>query len=198
MVFPNTSIIRQWVVFKNRSEGPLTLANPYMLHERLLQNQAATQTLSYMTGGGSFSGSQVLKEVSLSDTYARSFDTTDKAEVQKVEGIQFDGSMPYASGRYMPWFCISSAVPKEGVFLGLDYYGHWVAEIGNFQGAAGYLGFRLAGYEKQLQPGESIVTPKTFTGVYAGDLDTMGNELKAWEYRYLWDYTNDDYFTKIR
>ncbi len=40
-----------------------------------LPNQAATQTLSYMTGGGSFSGSQVLKEVSLSDTYARSFDT---------------------------------------------------------------------------------------------------------------------------
>ncbi len=26
----------------------------------------------------------------------------------------------------------------------------------------------------------------------------MGNELKAWEYRYLWDYTNDDYFAKIR
>jgi hypothetical protein len=26
----------------------------------------------------------------------------------------------------------------------------------------------------------------------------MGNELKAWQYRYLWDYTNNDYFAKIR
>ena len=198
LIYPSSSIIRQWVVFKNRTDSKITLANPYMLVDRLLSNAATSQMLSYMTGGGSFSGSQVLKEVSLSATYARSFDTTDAAEIQKVDGIEFGSGMAYGSGRYMPWFCISSDDSKGGLFLGLDYYGRWAAEIGNFQGADGYLGLRLAGYEKQLQPGETVETPKAFTGLYSGDLDAMGNELKAWQYRYLWDYTNEDYFAKIR
>lgn len=198
VLYPNSSIIRQWVVFKNRSSDQITLADPYMLVDRLLANVASSQLLSYMTGGGSFSGSQVLKEVPLADGYARSFDTTDAAEIQKVNGIEFGSGMEYGSGRYMPWFGISGKNSKEGLFLGLDYYGRWAAEIENFQGASGYLGLRLAGYKKQLQPGETVETPKAFTGIYVGDLDAMGNELKAWQYRYLWDYTNDDYFTKIR
>ncbi len=198
VLYPNTGIIRQWAVFRNGSDGEVTLANPYMLNERLSVIGAANQTLSYMTGGGSFSGSQVLKQVPLSPAYARTFDTTDKAEVEPVEGIEFDHSMAYGSGRYMPWFCISNAASTEGLFVGLDYYGHWAAEIGNFEGSPGYLSFRLAGYEKRLKPGESIETPKALTGVYTGDLDAMGNQLKAWQYRYLWDYTNDDYFSKIR
>jgi hypothetical protein len=37
-----------------------------------------------------------------------------------------------------------------------------------------------------------------FTGVFTGDLDSMGNQLKDWQYQYLWDYTNDAYFAKIR
>ncbi len=195
-IYPKTSIIRQWVIFKNRSDGPLTIANPYMLDQRLSAKSATTQTLSYMTGGGSFTGSQVLKQVPLPATYIRKFDTTDPAEVQDVDGIRLDHSMAYGSGRYMPWFCVSS--PDGGVFLGFDYYGRWVAEIGNVDGAPGYLGVRLAGYEKTIQPGEFVETPKAFIGVYAGDLDAMGNQLKAWQYRFLWNFTNDNYFAKIR
>ena len=53
LIYPGTSIIRQWVVFKSRSDGAVTLSNPYMLDQRLAGNAATTQTLSYMTGGGS-------------------------------------------------------------------------------------------------------------------------------------------------
>jgi len=198
LLYPNSSIIRQWVVFKNRSGRDIKLSNPYMLTGRLLADAASSQTLSYITGGGSFTGSQILKQVPLTSAYSRTFDTTDKAEIQKVQGIVYDNSMPYASGRYMPWFGISGNDKKEGLFVGFDYYGHWVAEVGNFQDAAGYVGIRLAGYEKQLKPNDSVESPKAFTGIYVGDLDAMGNELKAWQYRYLWDHTKDDYFTRIR
>ena len=115
-----------------------------------------------------------------------------------MDGIEYGSALPYGSGRYMPWFSVSTNDSTEGVFLGLDYYGHWVAEIGKYQGSAGFLGLRLAGFEKELQPDETIETPKALTGIYTGDLDAMGNQLKAWQYRYLWDYTNEDYFTKIR
>ena len=52
LVYPNSSIIRQWVKFKNRTSAAITVANPYMLDDRLLESAASTQTLSYMTGGG--------------------------------------------------------------------------------------------------------------------------------------------------
>ena len=97
----------------------------------------------------------------------------------------------------MPWFSISSDGSKDGLFLGLDYYGRWAAEIGSFQGP-GYVGLRLGGYEKQLQPGQSMETPKALTGVYVGDLDAMGNQLKAWQYEYFVGLPNDEYFSKIR
>ena len=40
--------------------------------------------------------------------------------------------------------------------------------------------------------------PKAFIGAFAGDLDAMGNALLDWQYRYLWDQTNDDYFARTR
>src|SRR5579862_4607729 len=52
-VYPGTSIIRQWSVFKNRSNSAIEISDPYLLSDRLSKS-AATQTLYYMTGGGNF------------------------------------------------------------------------------------------------------------------------------------------------
>lgn len=197
-VYPGTSIVRQWVVFKNRSSSPIEIEDPYFLNVRLLTAPTPSQTLYYMTGGGNFTGSQILRQVAITQSYSRSFDTTDKPEFQKVEGLENGGASSYGSGSYMGWFAIGSTEWKDGVFIGLDYYGRWVAEIGRFQDSPGYLGLRMGGYKKSLQPGESMETPKAFTGIWSGDLDEMGNELKNWQYAYLWDYTNNDYFGKIR
>jgi hypothetical protein len=106
--------------------------------------------------------------------------------------------MPWGSGAYLQWFCLRDAAAGGGLFVGFDYFGRWAAEIGNYFGGPAYLGLRVAGYEKELAPGESLVTPKAFTGLFAGDLDSMGNQLKDWQYRYLWDYTSDRYFAKVR
>ena len=198
IIYPGTSVIRQWTVFQNVSSRALAISNPYFLAARLRPERTSALTLYYMTGGGSFTGSQMLKEVPLSADYVRSFDTADKDEVIPLEGVKFGGGLPWGSGAYMPWFCIADAKAGDGMFAGLDYYGRWAAEIGNHHGASGYLGFRVGGYNKDLEPGEAIQTPMAFMGVFQGDLDSMGNQLKNWQYRYLWDYTNADYFAKIR
>src|SRR5579875_267066 len=44
-----------------------------------------------MTGGGYFTGSQILKEVSFSRTYARTFDSTDKVERAAIGGLNYGG-----------------------------------------------------------------------------------------------------------
>ena len=220
VVYPSTSIIRQWVRFQNRSSSPITVSNPYFLADRLRAGEANKLTLHYMTGGGAFTGSQMLKEVRLSKEYARTFDSKTKTTLSinyapyldmtdatdggernvEISGIDFTHGwvVPYASGSYLPWFCLRDAQAGDGVFAGFDYLGRWAGEIGNYYGGPGYLGLRLGGFKQVLAPGESIETPKAFTGVFTGDLDSMGNQLKGWQYRYLWDYTNDNYFAKIR
>jgi hypothetical protein len=174
VVYPSTSIIRQWVKYQNRSSGPLTVSNPYFLADRLRAGEADNLTLHYMTGGGFYTGCQTLKEVRLSKEYARTFesktktlskyytpdldmsDPTDEAE-KSIElagmNMNFGYPDPYASGVYMPWFCLRDAQAGDGVFAGFDYLGRWAAEIGNYYGGPGYLGLRLGGFKQSLAPG---------------------------------------------
>jgi len=198
VVYPQTGIVRQWVKFQNISSHSLVVSDPYFLSDRLQVDEASTLTLRYMTGGGYFTGSQILKQVALSPTYARTFDSTDKVERIEVGGSSYGDSMPWGSGAYMQWFCVSASTSQGGLYVGFDYFGRWAANIGNYFGGAGYIGLRVAGYQQDLRPGESLTTPKAFTGVFTGDLDNMGNQLKDWQYQYLWDYTNNDYFARIR
>jgi hypothetical protein len=200
VVYPHTGIIRQWVKFQNASTHAIKVSDPYFLSGRLQIDEAKKPSLDYMTGGGYFTGSQVLKQVALSSTYARTFDSTDKVERLEIGGTSYGDAMPWGSGAYMQWFCINDGdgAAQGGLYIGFDYYGRWTAEIGNYFGGPGYVGLRVAGYEKELPPGQSVLTPMAFMGVFTGDLDSMGNQLKDWQYQYLWDYTNDDYFAKIR
>jgi hypothetical protein len=198
VVYPHTSIIRQWTRFRNLSSHLIKVSDPYFLSDRIQVDEGKKLALDYMTGGGYFTGSQILKQVPFTATYARTFDSTDKPERAEVGGSSYGDSMPWGSGAYLQWFCIDDAGSQGGLYVGFDYYGRWAADIGNFFGGSGYVGVRVAGYQKELVPGESLVTPMAFTGVFTGDLDSMGNQLKDWQYQYLWDYTDDAYFAKIR
>jgi len=198
LLYPGTSIIRQWTTYQNASSRSVKALNPYLLAQRVRMEERGQPVLNYMTGGGYFTGSQILKEAAFSSSYARTFDSTDKPELTEISGVSYGSAMPWGSGAYMQWFCIRDIASQEGFFAGFDYYGRWTAEIGNYFGGAGYLGIGVGGYEKELAPGESLTTPKAFTGVFVGDLDSMGNQVKNWQYRYLWDYTSENYFAKIR
>jgi len=198
VVYPHTSIIRQWVTFTNLSTRSFKLSDPYFLSVRIQVAESAKLSLLYMTGGGYFTGSQILKQAALTASYARTFDSTDKVERTEVGGSSYGDAMPWGSGAYMQWLCVNDAAAQGGLYAGFDYYGRWAADVGNYFGKGGYIGVRVSGYEKDLPSGQSVTTPKAFTGVFAGDLDSMGNQLKDWQYEYLWDYTNDDYFPKIR
>ncbi len=98
---------------------------------------------------------------------------------------------------YAPWFCLTDRETGEAAYIGFDCMAHWRAEFG--PGETGtQADVRLAGYSKTLEPGETIHTPYAFTGVFAGDLDDMGQEILEWQYRYLWDYTREPWFPAVR
>ena len=99
---------------------------------------------------------------------------------------------------YAPWNALLSTETGEGVFMGLDYFGHWASQFLRSENGAIDAQYRVAGYDKTLQPDESLTTPKAFTGLFQKDLDNAGNECLDWQYAYLWDYTRAGWFPAIR
>lgn len=185
VVYPGAAVVREWTTIRNVSSTPVRIAEPSFLEARVLGPEVADLDMYYMTGGGNYNGSQLLKKEKVSRDYARTFDSK--------KGIQA-GS--YSA--YLPLLVLHNTRTGDGVMAGWDYMGTWVLETGNFRGSPVNLALRVSGYAKDLAPGTSIETPKAFLGVFAGGLDTMGNLLLDWQYEYLWDLTNPDFFAKTR
>jgi hypothetical protein len=102
------------------------------------------------------------------------------------------GSMAYA-----PWFSLSSG--QASAYVGFDCMAHWRAEISpSEEGSGASLDVTLAGYTRQLAPGESVRTPGHFMGIFGTDLDNMGQEILEWQYRCMWDYTREPWFPGVR
>jgi len=72
----------------------------------------------------------------------------------------------------------------DGLFIGWDYFGHWDSSFGVSDKGTVDISLRVVGHRQSVEPGGSLETPKAFTGVYATDLDNMGNQILDWQYRY--------------
>ncbi len=103
------------------------------------------------------------------------------------------GSMAYG-----PWFCLGNAETGESAYLGFDCMGHWRAGIAADGEGPARAEVRLAGYARDLAPGESVRTPSFFVGLFTRDLDEMGQEILEWQYRCLWDDTREPWFPGVR
>jgi hypothetical protein len=113
---------------------------------------------------------------------------------------QRPGSFGFRPGTssYAPWYALYSRETRQGVFVGWDYFGHWTSSFAANARGDVTAGLEVAGYKNTLEPGQSMSTPKSFTGLYRDDLDNAGNECLDWQYRYLWDYTREGWFPAIR
>jgi hypothetical protein len=102
------------------------------------------------------------------------------------------------SSSYAPWNALYDRKTGEGVFIGWDYMGHWASKFVRRGDGVITAQWIVAGHKQTLAPGESLTSPKAFTGLYREDLDNAGNECLDWQYRYLWDYTREPWFPAIR
>ncbi len=187
VAYAGTPIIREWVTITNAGRKAVKISAPCFLAANLQAGEAADLDLSYVTGGGDYNGSQLLKTEAMTPDYSRVFDSQ--------VGIQ-NG---YYSA-YLPLLVQRNRRTHDGLMVGWDYLGHWTLHVGAdaATGRRGDLSLQVGGYAKTLEPGQQLETPKAFIGAFTGDLDAMGNTLLDWQYRYLWDFTNDDYFARTR
>ena len=184
IVYPATSIIREWLTIGNSSARSIRIDRVDFLHSRVL---GSTQDLqfNYLTGGGNYNGSQLLKTEQMDPVYRRVLDSNG--------GIQ-----PGNYSSFLPLIFLINRNINEGVAVGWDYLGHWRFDIGDQEGSPLGMSLELAGFDKELAPGSRIETPKTFMATFSGGIDELGNQLLDWQYAYLWEFTNPEYFAKTR
>jgi hypothetical protein len=75
ILYPDSSILREWVVFKNAGDTPLPLSEPAFLSVRVHPETLSALDFHWMTGGENAPGSWKLKTEPLSTKRPRKFDS---------------------------------------------------------------------------------------------------------------------------
>ncbi len=194
VVYSGSSILREWATYKNLGSGDLKIEEPCFLVAAARLGRPAGVDLHWMTGGENQAGSWVLKTEALQPGLPRKFDSYDPfpGVAQSKYGFKM------GTATYAPWNALFDRSSGQGLFMGFDYFGHWTSSFVAGEDGSIRTEFRVAGHHQTLRPGESLTTPKAFTGLYTKDLDNAGNECLDWQYRYLWDYTRPEWFPAIR
>lgn len=88
VVYPQSSVIREWVTFANAGRTPLLLADPHFLNVTVAPGDSTALDFHWMTGGENNPGSWVLKTEALEPGKPRSFDSY---EAMAVDAAKFPG-----------------------------------------------------------------------------------------------------------
>ena len=185
VVYPQTSVIREWLTLENISGKTVRVNNVDFFHTRLLGSIAQDLEFNYLTGGGNYNGSQLLKTEPMGPRYQRTLDSN-------------GGVQPGNYSSYLPLVFLHNRNAAEGIAVGWDYLGHWSFRLGDQDSRPLDMSLELTGFTKDLAPGERIETPKAFLATFSGGVDELGNQLLDWQYAYFWEFTNPDYFAKTR
>jgi hypothetical protein len=185
VAYPGTPIVREWLSLENVSGKPVRISDVDFLHTKLLGSAARDFQFNYLTGGGNYNGSQLLKTDSMGPDYKRILDSNGGIQAGSYSG-------------FLPLVFLLDQNGPEGLALGWDYLGHWRFAVGNENGQPLVLRLELAGFEKDLPPGGRVETPKAFIAAFSGGVDELGNQLLDWQYAYFWEFTNPEYFAKTR
>ena len=185
VVYPGTAVVREWLNLENISDKPVHISQLDFLHSSLLTSAADDLQFNYLTGAGNYNGSQLLKSEPMGSDFQRVLDS-------KV-GVQ---TLSYSA--YLPLVFLLNQKSQEGIAIGWDYLGHWRFEIASQESTPLNLSLEVAGFEKDLAPGGKIESPKAFMATFSGGVDELGNQLLDWQYAYMWEFTNPEYFAKTR
>ncbi len=181
LAFPGTPILRQWVEFENAGAQPVALKAPMAARFQLRGDEATSYVNSWMAGG---------------------YVAADQGKMYQTPVVQpyHQNLVGTASLSLVPWMALHrGAGPQDGLFVALEYLATWSLTVDHE--AAGPLAVAAGLPELKsgvLQPGQRLEMPWVILGVFSGGLDNMAVSLYDWQYQYLWDYTNADFYARSR
>lgn len=177
IAFPGTAILRMWVELSNAGTVPVSAAaTPGIIP---LSTGGRAFTHYWMIGGNSSIDHGMLRHDAVSGSYNRTLEAQ-------------------ATADYVPWSALQCAeAPRHGLFLALEYLGNWQLRVARDDDGAMTVSAEIPDLANvALAPGESIALPAVTLGLFAGTLDDMMVGVYDWQYRYLWDGTNIDYYAR--
>jgi hypothetical protein len=181
IAFPGTPILRQWVEVENSGDQPVALKSPVSACLQVQGKDATSYVNYWMIGGWNTPTQGKLEQSPITSPYNRKLETNESG-----------------TGAFVPWMALHrSNGPRDGLFLAVEYLGKWSLAVNH---AAGGPLTATAGIpelnDRTLKPGERLELPLVTLGVFRDDLENMAVSLYDWQYHYLWDYTNDDYYAR--
>jgi hypothetical protein len=195
VVYPGTSLVREWSTIENTGTAALPLADPPILEATArLGESIESLDFHWMTGAHNEPGCWTMKTESLEPAGTRQFDSYDPFPPR---GGPSPNDERRGSESYAPWYALMDRTTGHGLVIGWDFMGHWRSRFEADADGRVRARLEVAGYRRELPPGETVTTPKAFVALFRDDLDNAGNEVLDWQYQYLWDYTREGWFPAI-
>ena len=190
VAFPGTSVIRQWFEIENESiarvERPGYVPFTFKLS---VSDQRDVYYAEWFNGGKPTHESGGLCRKAFGLTYYEPYK------------LHLESSM---TAEYVPMVLLKRDYgAKDGVMTALDYVGPWSVDVFRPDGYSEEdyieISYLIDGGERlQIEPQECIELQPVTMAVYSGSRDNLMKTLFDWQYKYLWDYTNSDYYAKSR
>ncbi|MFA6567988.1 MAG: malectin domain-containing carbohydrate-binding protein, partial [Victivallales bacterium] len=180
MAYPGTSIIQHWMEIENTGTDDFTVQSPSPFFLNLRKAKSKAWTNSWMTGATNDPTQGVMRRAELGKDYHNSI-TGDRTK------------------KYVPWMAMErGASDSDGLFVSSESLCDWNMTVKS-SGSTALLAVNLLSYAgRTLKPGDKVELPPITTGVFTGGLDGMGMRIYDWQYQYLWDYTNPDYYARTQ
>jgi|GEM_PF-4091552 hypothetical protein len=190
-IYPGTSLIKSRYKLINTQKNAVSLKNLSFIDFEGTTGEEGSEKLVYMTGGGNFTGSLLLKENSISDGYSKTMLSYDEREVATNSKGYYDSTQDQWNGYsgYEPFFALQNARSGGGIYFGFEYAGLWEASVKKAENISLKAGLTL--YTKTLEKGESFLSPEAFWGTFTDNLDNATNDLLYYQYEYNWDETGE-------
>ncbi len=174
--YPGTAILRQWVEIQNTSSYLVKLpsVSPVVLG---MGGQSESKLTNYwMCGGTSRPNQGQLESAAVTSDYHRT-----------LLGEKTDN--------YIPWMALQhSGSRDDGYFVTLDTLGTWTIGFDHNPQQSVLTSSLPEWTDRKLAAGESVKLPLATIGVFKTDLDDMGQQVYDWQYEYLWDFTNSEFY----
>jgi len=184
LIYPESSIVREWATFKNMGNRPIAIQDPCFLHLRTRLGQTQPPEFSWMSGGENQPGSWKLKTEKLDPARPRQFDSYEPFPSELVDAKAFPGDgidarillngrpvWPATNGQYVANATVR--VPFE--FRAEVQAGDQLAFLVNMHGNIGY---DTTAFDPTITyaDGESHTASREFS-------DHQGE--RGWRYQYL-------------
>lgn len=180
LVYPGTSVMRQWLELENTGTVPQTIQSPAFAMT-LSSNDVTSMTRYWLNGGTCTPTAGILCSAQVTDSYHAA-----------LLGEKTDN--------YVPWTALQrQSGGRDGCYVALDYLGTWTIGLDHeSQGKTLLSVMQPSLVNRKLATGERLELRPITMGVFQKDLDDMGRRVYDWQYEYLWDYTNPDFYAQSK